>query len=216
MHLSLRMNVQPVIKGLLGGFLIWGVAFLFSKNVLGLGVDVIQGTMQGDQIVWYMFLIKILVTSITLNFGGSGGIILPICFVGTTAGALFATLFNLPTDLFAALGLVGLLAGAINTPLTAVLLAIELFGLPIGAYAIVICAISFLISGHRSAIPTQLLAINKAPAIQTPLKEEIGKSKWRIAPWNEQLKSYQETIDRYKFWSQKSGRKESSKKNFEP
>jgi len=216
MHVSLRMNVHPAIKGLLGGFVLLGIAFLFSQKVLGLGVDVIQDTIQGHHVVWYIFLIKILVTSITLNFGGSGGIILPICFVGTTAGALFGTLFNLPTDLFAALGLVGLLAGAINTPITAVLLAIELFGLPVGAYAIVICAISFLISGHRSAIPTQLLAINKAPAIQTPLKEEISKTKSEIEPWNEQLKSYQKILKRYTFGHKKSGQSETKKKNLEP
>ncbi len=216
MYVSLRIHVHPAIKGLLGGFVLLGVAFLFSQEVLGLGVDVIQHTIQGHQVVWYIFLVKILATSVTLNFGGSGGIILPICFVGTTAGALFGALFNLPTDLFAALGLAGVLAGAINTPITAVLLAIELFGLPVGAYAIVICAISFLISGHRSAIPTQLLAINKAPAIQGPLKEEIGKGRSEIEPWNEQLKFYQAMMKRYMFNSKKSGQNEQKKKPSEP
>lgn len=216
MQVSFRIKVHPAIKGLLGGFLLLGVAFLFSEKVLGLGVEVIQDTIQGHHVVWYIFLIKILVTSITLNFGGSGGIILPICFVGTTAGALFGTLFNLPTDLFAALGLAGLLAGAVNTPITAVLLAIELFGLPVGAYAIVICAISFVISGHRSAIPTQLLAINKAPAIRTPLKEEISKTKLEIEPWNIQLKSYQEILKRYTFRSKKSGQRKREGKDSPP
>ena len=215
LHVSIRMRMHPAIKGLLGGFMLLGIAFLFSQKVLGLGVDVIQNTIQGHHVVWYIFLVKILVTSITLNFGGSGGIILPICFVGTTAGALFGTLFNLPTDLFAALGLAGLLAGAINTPITAVLLAIELFGLPVGAYAILICAISFLMSGHRSAIPTQLLAINKAPAIQTVLEEEISKVKSEIEPWSEQLKGYQAILKRYTFKSKKSGQNNSIKKNSE-
>jgi H+/Cl- antiporter ClcA len=136
--------------------------------------------------------------------------------VGTTTGALLGTLLNLPTELFAVLGLAGVLAGAINTPITAVLLAIELFGLPVGAYVIVICAISFLISGHRSAIPTQLLAINKAPAIQTVLKEEIGKTKSEIKPWSEQLKSYQERLKRYTFRNKKSGPNEKEKKNSGP
>jgi len=177
-------------------------------------VDVIQDTIQGDHIVWYFFLIKILVTSITLNFGGSGGIILPICFVGATAGALFGEIFNLPTDLFAMLGLAGLLAGAINTPITAVLLAIELFGLPVGTYAIVICAISFLISGHRSAIPTQLLAFNKAPAIHATLKQEIGQTKAEIDPWNIQLKPYKEILKRYDFRARQSGQRGKKGKNF--
>ena len=214
--MSLRMKTHPAVKGLLGGFVLLGVAFVFTPKVLGLGVDVIQETLQGHHVVWYIFLIKILVTSITLNFGGSGGVILPILFVGTTAGALFSTLFNLPMGLFAALGLAGLLAGAINTPISAVLLAIELFGLPVGTYAIVICAISFVISGHRSAIPTQLLAINKAPAIHTTLKEEISKTHSEIVPWNEQLQSYRALLKQYTFRSKQSGQNESKKQNPEP
>lgn len=203
-RLSLRVKAPPVLKGLLGGLLILGVVLLTSQKVLGLGLDGIQGTIRGEHVVWYLFLIKILVTSITLNFGGSGGVILPVCFIGSTAGALLGTLFNLPSDLFAALGLAGLLAAAINTPITAVLLAIELFGLPVGTYAIVICSISFLISGHRSAIPTQLLAINKALAIQTTLKEEISKTKPEIEPWHKQWKSYQDVLKQYALRSKKS------------
>ena len=199
MHVALRINLHPAIKGFLGGLALLGVAFLFSEKVLGLGVDVIKDSLQGHHIIWYIFLIKILVTSITLNFGGSGGVILPICFVGATAGALFGEIFHLPTDLLAGLGLAGLLAGAINTPLTAVLLAVELFGLPVGAYAIVICAISFLISGHRSAIPTQLLALNKAPAIHATLKQEISQTKAEIDPWNIQLRPYKDLFRGYKF-----------------
>ena len=210
--ISLRMNLHPLVKGLLGGLVLLAIAFLLSPKVLGLGGDVIQDTIQGHQILWYLFLIKILVTTITLNFGGSGGIILPICFVGTTAGALFATIFNFPTDLFAALGLAGLLAGAINTPITAVLVAIELFGLPVGTYAIVICAISFLISGHRSAIPTQLLAINKAPAIRTPLQQEVSKTHPEIEPLREQLKFYQDVLKRYTSKSQDAENTDPKKK----
>ena len=166
------------------------MASIFSSKILGLGGHAIQETIQGHHVLLFIFLGKIIVTSITLNFGGSGGIILPICFVGTTAGALFATVLGLPLELFATLGLAGLLAGAINTPLTAVLLTIELFGLPVGAYAIVVCAISFLISGHRSAIPTQLLQINKAPAIHADLNQEISLTDSEVDPWSTQLKPF--------------------------
>lgn len=196
MRVSSLLNVHPTIKGLLGGFAILGIAFIFSPDILGLGDDVIQATIQGHQVLWYLFLIKIIVTSITLNFGGSGGIILPVCFVGTTVGAFFATLLNLPLELFSALGLAGLLAGAINTPLTAVLLTIELFGLPAGAYAIVICAISFLISGHRSAIPTQLLQISKAPAIHADLNQEISQTDSEVDSWRTQLKPIKNILKR--------------------
>ena len=196
MRVSSLLNVHPAIKGLFGGFAILGMASIFSSKVLGLGGDVIQDTIQGHHVLLFIFLGKIIVTSITLNFGGSGGIILPICFVGTTAGALFATVLGFPIELFATLGLAGLLAGAINTPLTAVLLTIELFGLPVGGYAIVVCAVSFLISGHRSAIPTQLLQMNKAPTIHADLNQEISLTESEVDPWSTQLKPFRDILRR--------------------
>ena len=196
MRVSSLLNVHPAIKGLFGGFAILGMTYIFSSKVLGLGWDVIQETIQGHHILLLLFLGKIIVTSLTLNFGGSGGIILPICFVGSTAGVLFARVLDLPIELFAALGLAGLLAGAINTPLTAVLLTIELFGLPVGAYAIVVCAISFLISGHRSAIPTQLLQMSKAPAIHADLNQEISLTDSEVDPWSTQLKPFRDILRR--------------------
>ena len=202
-EISMQMPTHPALNGLIAGSGISGIAFFLTPDVLGLGVNVIQETIQGHHVIWYLFLVKILVTSLTLNFGGSGGIILPICFVGTTVGAFFASIFSLPNDLFAILGLAGLLAGAINTPLTALLLSIELFGLSVGPFVLVICAISFLISGHRSALPTQVLTIHKAPAIRTVLQEEISKTKADIPPWSEQLKWYQEIFQRYSFGTKK-------------
>jgi H+/Cl- antiporter ClcA len=77
--------------------------------------------------------------------------------------------------LFAALGLTGLLAGAINTPLTAFILGLELFGLSSGPYLLLSCTIAYLLSGHRSAIPTQLLQFTKAPALQASINQEIGE-----------------------------------------
>ncbi len=59
---------------------------------------------------WYAFLLKPLFTSITLSFGGSGGIVTPIFFVGSTAGVTFAHLLNLNVATFAAIGLVSVLS----------------------------------------------------------------------------------------------------------
>ena len=208
MKVSFRLNVHPALKGFLGGCILLSIAFMSSVNTLGLGDDVIQDTIKGHHVLWYLFLIKILVTSITLNFGGSGGILLPICFVGATAGAVFAQALDLPQDLFAVLGLAGLLAGAVNTPLTAVVLVIELFGLPVGAYAMVVCAISFLISGHRSAIPTQLLRLHKAPRIHGELDQEIGQTLRTIGHGNMPSRSFQSIIKHY-FSRTKKTKKES-------
>ena len=165
---------SPPIQGAIGGGLLLGIAWVVSPEVLGLGKETIHRALEGGAIVWALILGKILTTSLTLNTGGSGGIVLPICFVGATSGSALGWILGQDPSLFAALGLTGLLAGAINTPITAMLLGIEMFGITSGPYLILSCTIAYLLSGHRSAIPTQLLQFTKAPALQGSINQEIG------------------------------------------
>ena len=166
---------SPLLQGAIGGSLLLGIAWLASPEVLGLGEETIQRALAGGTIVWALILGKILATALTLNTGGSGGIVLPICFVGATSGSALGWILGQDPSLFAALGLTGLLAGAINTPMTAVFLGLELFGIASGPYLLLSCTTAFLLSGHRSAIPTQLLQFTKAPALQAPINHEIGE-----------------------------------------
>lgn len=165
---------SPPVQGAIGGSLLLGIAWLASPEVLGLGKETIQRALEGGTVVWALILGKMLTTALTLKTGGSGGIVLPICFVGATSGSALGWMLGQDPSLFAALGLAGVLAGAINTPMTAVLLGVELFGLTSGPYLLLSCTIAYLLSGHRSAIPTQLLQFTKAPALHAPINEEIG------------------------------------------
>ncbi len=173
-RLQYYLPTSPLLQGGIGGILLLGIAWLASPEVLGLGKEPIQRALEGGAIAWTLFLGKILTTTITLNSGGSGGIVLPLCFVGATSGSALGWLLGQDPSLFAALGLTGLLAGAINTPMTAMLLGLELFGLASGPYLFLSCTVAYLLSGHRSAIPTQLLQYTKAPALQASLNQEIG------------------------------------------
>jgi H+/Cl- antiporter ClcA len=73
---------SPPLHGAIGGSLLLGIAWLASPEVLGLGKETIQRALDGGTVVWALILGKILTTSLTLNTGGSGGIILPICLSG--------------------------------------------------------------------------------------------------------------------------------------
>ena len=128
--------VSAPFQGAIGGSLLLGIAWLVSPEVLGLGKETIQRALEGGTIVWALILGKMLTTAITLNTGGSGGIVLPICFVGATSGSALGWILGQDPSLFAALGLTGLLAGAMNTPITAVLLGLELFGMSSSPYII--------------------------------------------------------------------------------
>jgi H+/Cl- antiporter ClcA len=168
-----KINIWKPAKGLIGGALLVVLALLFSKQFLGLGLDSIEASLNGQPIVWYAFLVKPIFTTTTLSFGGSGGIVTPIFFIGATSGVVFAMLFGLNTATFSAIGLVSLLAGAANTPIAASILSVELFGPAIAPYATVACVISFLMTGHRSVYPSQVLSVKKSPSFQVELGGEM-------------------------------------------
>jgi hypothetical protein len=76
---------------------------------------------------------------------------------------------------FAAIGLVAVLAGATNTPIAASIISIELFGPAVAPYAAVACVVSYVMSGHRSIYPSQVLATEKSRSIQVQIGKEVSK-----------------------------------------
>jgi H+/Cl- antiporter ClcA len=162
---SKNMTIWQPYKGLAGGTVLVVLAFIFSRKLLGLGLDTIQVALEGEHVNPLIFLGKMLFTAVTLSFGGSGGIVTPIFFIGATAGNTFANLFGMDISMFSAIGMVALLAGAANTPISASIMAVELFGPEVAPYAAVACVISFLMTGHRSVYPSQILSITKSPSI---------------------------------------------------
>jgi H+/Cl- antiporter ClcA len=172
-RVSRKLPMWKPLKGLIGGSVLIILTFIFSQQYLGLGLTTIERCLGGEQVDWFAFLIKPVFTSITLNFGGSGGIVTPIFFVGAAAGVAFATATGLNIATFAAIGMSSMLAGAANTPIAASILAVELFGPSLAPYATVACVISFLMTGHRSVYPSQILSISKSGSLHVELGEEM-------------------------------------------
>jgi len=167
-------------KGLIGGAALILLTLIFSRQFLGLGFETIQSALEGKGSVWYGFLMKMIFTSITLNFGGSGGIVVPVLFVGATSGSLWGEILGENAATFSAIGFVSVLAGATNTPIAASILALELFGPDLAAYAALACVISFLMTGHRSIHSTQVLAVRKSASIQVQVGQELSKVDTKI------------------------------------
>jgi hypothetical protein len=69
--------------------------------------------------------------------------------------------------------MVGTLAGCANTPISASVMAIELFGASLSPYAAVTCVVSFLMVGHRSVYPSQILAVTKSSSLSTDLGNTV-------------------------------------------
>ena len=172
-RLSDKIPWWAPFKGLLGGTVLILLTIMLSTDYLGLGLDTIEASLAGAKIVWYAFAAKIIFTCITLTFGGSGGMVTPIFFIGSTFGSLLAVLLGVDSATFAAIGMVALLAGAANTPIAASILAVELFGPRIAPYAAVACVASFLMTGHRSVYPSQIFAIMKSSSFRDQTGKEV-------------------------------------------
>ncbi len=179
--LNRKIPVWEPLKGVLGAVPLVMLTFAFSGLYLGLGIDTINLAVNGGDVPPAAFLLKMLFTAVTLTFGGSGGIILPIFFIGATSGSFLNRVFGGDPSVFPAIGMVGLLAGAANTPISACIMALEFFGVSLAPYAAVACVISFLLTGHRSVFRSQQLVISKSYSFkvdQGVAIEEVGKIKF--------------------------------------
>jgi H+/Cl- antiporter ClcA len=181
-RLSEKIPLGLPWKGMIGGLILIALTLLYSKEFLGLGLGTIQASLEGKGGVWYAFIVKMVFTSLTLNFAGSGGIVVPILFIGATSGALIGETFHASIGTFSAIGFVSLLSGAANTPIAASILSLELFGPEIAPYAAMACVISFLMTGHRSVHPTQVLAVRKSASIQVEIGKELENVRAEFQP----------------------------------
>ncbi len=149
---------------------------VLGDSCAGLGTDTIHAALGGTaKVALLAFAVKIVATSLTLESGGSGGIVTPLFFIGATAGSAAATLFHLPAGTFAAFGFVAVLAAAANTPLAAAVMGMELLPTSVGVYAALCACTAYLIVGHRSVYSSQRLGMVKSPALELALGRPIGE-----------------------------------------
>ncbi len=132
-----------------------GILIFFFPSLYGEGYEAINGCLQGtndhlfnnsifynlqDNMIWVfvifilVILFKVCATSFTFGAGGVGGIFAPTLFIGANTGLLFAQVIqyfglkNLSYSNFALVGMVGLIAGVLHAPLTAIFLIAEITG----------------------------------------------------------------------------------------
>ena len=143
-------------------------------------------------VVWWGFLLKIVLTVLTLGFGFKGGEVTPLFVIGAMLGNTLALIFQLPADFMAALGFIAVFAAAANTPLACIVMAVELFGGgPLLGVAIT-TVVAYASSGHRGIYLAQQVMHAKSDtedvlATDISLRELRGieGGRWRahLARW---------------------------------
>ena len=144
-----KPNPEPYARIFFSGTLFSAaVYFKHLEDFTGLGLPIIESALV-EPAAPLTFVFKFLFTIICVSAGFRGGEVTPLFFVGATLGSAAAAYLSLPLGACAALGFVAVFAGAGAVPLACAVMAGEIFGWSIGGYALVACAISWLVAGRK-------------------------------------------------------------------
>ncbi|HXK08273.1 MAG TPA: chloride channel protein [Vicinamibacteria bacterium] len=147
-----------------------------GEEYAGLGLPTIESSLAGTaKLAVLAFLFKIIATAVTLETGGSGGIVTPLFFIGATSGTALANATGLSPGVVAAFGFVSVVAGAANTPIAAAIMGMEMLPHNLGVYAALCAGTAFLFVGHRSVYASQKLGLSKSGGLDVPVGVPIGE-----------------------------------------
>jgi H+/Cl- antiporter ClcA len=159
---------RPFIGGIIVAIAVFAIG---TTKYIGLGIPTILESFEMQEPI-YVFALKMAFTILTLSAGFKGGEVTPLFFIGATLGSALSLFIPLPTALLAGMGFVAVFAGATNTPLACMIMAIELFGTECGIYVAIACVVSYLLSGHNSIYNKQIIGEAK----NSRYNNHIGKS----------------------------------------
>ncbi len=170
---SAEKNISKVIKNayirsFVLGLAILGVTLLLNTRMYnGAGMDIIELFLSGNTesilklmtgITLFAFLIKMIMTVLSISAGFKGGEIIPSFYIGAALGVLFGILIGLDLSFAASIGMVVLFTGITNCPIASIVLATELFGSGNLLYYALAVGIGFISSGKRGIYEEQKLA----------------------------------------------------------
>lgn len=138
----------------LGGIVVAAAIAIAGTRYAGLGVPVISESFTHAVLPWD-FLVKLLLTALTVGVGFKGGEVTPLFMVGASLGNVLAPLLGLPFPVLAGMGLVAVFGAAANTPLACTVMAMELFGAAMGPWAALACVAALWVSGSAGIYAAQ-------------------------------------------------------------
>jgi H+/Cl- antiporter ClcA/CBS domain-containing protein len=123
-RLPLHWGWWPAIGGV-----VIGVGGLLDPRALGVGYASIGDALAGRIALGglaLLLLVKLVIWSVGLGSGTSGGILAPLLLMGAALGGIMGHLLGLPASDFALVGMAATLSGAARIPLTAMIFGFEL------------------------------------------------------------------------------------------
>lgn len=156
-NISTRWLPNSYIKIAIMGVGLTVLLFFFHQGrYAGLGTNLIDVSLAGEQVFAYDWLLKLLLTCLCLAAGFQGGEVTPLFAIGASSGAVLAGLLGLPTELVAALGYCAIFGTATNTLLAPIFISYEVFGANLIPYAIPVLAIAYLVNRKQTIYGMQV------------------------------------------------------------
>ena len=163
-NISKKIISNAYVRVFIGGIIIVLLTIIIgTRDYNGAGMDVILNAMNGTAKP-EAFLLKMIFTAITISVGYKGGEIVPTFFIGATFGCVVGKFLGLDPCFGAAVGLVALFCGVVNTLITSIILSIELFGAGNIVLFAIACGVSYMESGYYSLYSSQKIMYSKIKA----------------------------------------------------
>jgi CIC family chloride channel protein len=133
------IKIHWLLKAAVGGLLLGLVGVDYSE-IHGVGYGVIEAILNnpgqyGIIILSLFCMLKIVMTSVTIGAGGSGGVFAPSLFMGAALGGLFGIcvqgipFFDIASPgAYALVGMSAVVAGTTHAPIQAILILVEMTG----------------------------------------------------------------------------------------
>lgn len=193
---ALVERVHPVARGVVGaaGTAAVALGFAFAldldvRHTLGMGDYTIRALLVAEPAkeltLWWFLLLavlaKMLTTGLTVQSGGSAGLLIPSMFLGGVSGAAMGRLLEVlglfegqDLAVFVVVGIASALVAMVGVPMAAIALVLEIFGTPYGPPAILACGVTYVL--------TLRLSVYGQERSPSPDADEIGADGAEAAP----------------------------------
>ena len=131
---------------------------LWHGRYSGLGTNLISNAFGNGEIFLVDWLLKLLLTVLTLSIGFQGGEVTPLFSIGATLGVVLGSLFGISPIVCGALGYAAVFGSATNTLIAPILIGVEVFGPEHVVWFAIICMIAFACNGNKTIYGKQRLS----------------------------------------------------------
>ena len=147
---------KPYYRIFIIGILLSIILLILHKGrYTGLGTNLIEKSFMAGQIYEYDWILKLILTALTLAAGFQGGEVTPLFSIGASLGTVIAIFFGLPIEFVAAAGYISVFGSATNTLLAPIFIGGEVFGFNNLPFFVIIAVFAYLVNRKISIYSLQ-------------------------------------------------------------